>query len=143
MGSDGTLNVMIGFGTGAVNFSTSGTVFVATSSASWGVQKKESSEMRFGIGDVDDVGNFDGEAISFDSSASGIQKNDRSETSFVRGDTGEETSFLGGAIQNFTTCCIGVSCEGTDVAMILLAGNGLSEMTCWTGGEMIWHSMAF
>ncbi len=82
----------IGIGTGAMNFVTSGTFFVASSFASSGVQKKESSETRFRIGDVGD------EVISFVSSASGSQKKERSEMGFVQGDTGDETSFLGGTI---------------------------------------------
>ncbi len=32
---------------------------------------------------------------------------------------------------------MGVSCEGTDVEMILLVGNGFSVMTSWTGGDRI------
>ncbi len=32
---------------------------------------------------------------------------------------------------------MGVSCEGTDVEMILLAGNGFSVTTSWTGGDRI------
>ncbi len=125
-GGDGTLNVMMRFGIGEANFSTEGALFVATSSASWGVQKKEYSEDGVGCGDV---GTFDGDAISFVFSASGFQKNERSEMGFVRGDTGDETIFLGGAIQNFTTCCMGVSCDGTVVVVIFLAGKAFREMT--------------
>ncbi len=110
IGTVGTLHVMIGFGFRAVSFATLGALFVATSSASSDSQKKESSETRFRIGDVDDVGTlegettFIGEAISFVSSASGFQKNERLETAFVRGDTGEETIFMGGPIQSVFTC---------------------------------------
>ncbi len=32
---------------------------------------------------------------------------------------------------------MGVSCEGTDVVMILLMGKGFSEITSWTGGKGI------
>ncbi len=64
-----------------------------------GSQKKEYSDgSDFGCGDVRDVVTFDGEAISFDSSASEFQKKDRSERSFVRGVTGDKMSFIGGAI---------------------------------------------
>ncbi len=69
------------------------------------------------------------EAFSFDSSASGFQKKDRSETDFIHGITGDEMTFLGGPIQSCTTCCIGVSCDGTDVVVILLAGKGFRVMT--------------
>ncbi len=66
-----------------MNFATSGALFVTTSSIPLGVQKKESSETKFGIGDVDDVGTFEGEATSFVYSASRSQKKDRSEMDFV------------------------------------------------------------
>ncbi len=32
---------------------------------------------------------------------------------------------------------MGVSCEGTDVVMIFLAGKGFRHMTSWTGGDGI------
>ncbi len=60
---------------------------------------------------------------------------------FMREDTGDEMSFIAGAIQSFFTCCIGVSCEGTDMEMILLVGNGFSMMTSWTEGDGILTSM--
>ncbi len=104
MGGEGTLHVMIGIGTGAENFATSGALFVASSFASSGVQKKERSDSVFESGDVNDVVIFDGKAFSFVSSASGIQKKDRSEMGFVRGDTGDETHFVGGLIQRDLTC---------------------------------------
>ncbi len=68
MGGEGTLYVMIGFGTSAVNFSISGTFFVATSfilSAS-GSQKKDRSEMGFGRRGTSDVENFIGGTIRRD-----------------------------------------------------------------------------
>ncbi len=83
IGGEGTVHVMIGIGTGAENFATGGSFFVATSSDSSGVQKKVYSETRFGIGDVDDVETFEGEATSFVSLASGSQKKDRSEMDFM------------------------------------------------------------
>ncbi len=98
MGGEGTLHATIGIGTGAVNFATSGTFFVAISLASSGSQRKESSESDFRCGDAVEVETFDGEAISFDSSASGIQKKERSKTDFVRGVTGDEMSFIEEAI---------------------------------------------
>ncbi len=99
----GTSHVMIGMGTGAVNFSTSGALFVATSFISSGSQKKENSDFGFRC-DANEVETFDGEAFSLESSASGFQKNKRLETAFVHGDTGDEMTFLGGAIQSLTTC---------------------------------------
>ncbi len=101
-GGEGTLNVTIGIGTGA--FSISGTFFVVTSLVSSEVQKKESSETRFGIGDVDDVGALEGVATSFVFSALGIQKKNRSMMGFMHGVTSEEMSFMGGAIRRVTTC---------------------------------------
>ncbi len=103
MGGEGTLIMMIGFGTSEVNFVTEGSFFVVSSLASSDSQKKVNSDFSFGC-DADEVETFDGEAFSFESSASGFQKKERSETSFVRGDTGDETTFLGGAIQRVTTC---------------------------------------
>ncbi len=123
IGTVRTLHEMIGIGTGAANFAISGAFFVATSSASSfissGCQKKVYSETRFGIGDVGDVGTLEGEGTLFMSSVSGIQKKDRSVMGFMRGVTGDEMTFLGGAIQNFTTCCMGVSCEGTGTSTTL------------------------
>ncbi len=141
MGGEETLHEMIVFGIGVVNLVTLGALFVMTSFASSGSQKKEYSVSSFRCGDDEDAETFNREVISFVSSASGSQKKVRSEMGFVQGVTGEEMTFLGGAIQRDTTCCIGVSCDGTDVEMILLAGNGLSEMTCWTGGDRILHSL--
>ncbi len=70
-----------------------------------GVQKKESSETRFGgTGNVGEVGTLEGEATLFMSSASGIQKKDRSEMSFVYGVTGDEMGFVGEVIRRDTTC---------------------------------------
>ncbi len=128
-GAVGTLQETIGFGMGTENFATSGALFVATSFTSSGTQKKENSETRFRIGDVDDVGALE-RGASYVFSASGFQKNERSETAFVSGDTGDEITFLGGLIQSFTTCCTEVSCEGNDVVVIFLAGEGFREMTC-------------
>ncbi len=90
---------MIGTGTGAANFATSGMVFMVTSSDSSWVQKKVYSESDFGRRD-----DGDGEAILCVSSASGIQKKDSSEMGFVRGDTGRVETFVGGAIQSLLTC---------------------------------------
>ncbi len=104
MGGDETLYVMICFSFSIENFVTLGTLFVAISSASSGVQKKESSDSVFESGDVDDVVIFDGKAFSFVFSISGIQKKDKSEMGFVRGDTGDEMTFMGGAIQRDLTC---------------------------------------
>ncbi len=120
IGDEGTVYVMIGIGMGAANFAISGAFFVVISSVFLGSQKKVNSESDFGCGD---------EVISFISSASGFQKKDRSETDFVRGITGEEMTFLGGPIQSFTTCCIGVSWEGTDEVVIFFAGKAFSMMT--------------
>ncbi len=104
MGGEGILYVTIGIGMGAVNFVTSGALFVATSLASSDSQKKDNSNSGFRCRDADEVETFDGEAFSFIFSASGFQKDDRSEMSFVRGDTGDEMSFVGGAIRSMTTC---------------------------------------
>ncbi len=120
---------MIGFGVGVENFSTGGTFFISTSFVSSGSQKKENSDSDFRRRDDGNGVTFVGEAISFVSSVSGFQKNDRSETDFVHGVTGEEMTFLGGLIQSFTTCCIGASCDGTDVVVILLTGKGFSMTT--------------
>ncbi len=98
MGGEGILYVMIFFGTSAENFSTSVALFVVTSLASLGVQKKVSSESDFGCRDVKD------EVISFVSSASESQKKEISETGFMRGVAGDEMTLLGGPIQSFTTC---------------------------------------
>ncbi len=73
---------------------------------SLGTQKKESSETRFGIGDVDDVGTLEGEATLFVSSTSGFQKKVRSVMDFVCGVTGEEMSFVGGVIQRDFTLVV-------------------------------------
>ncbi len=104
MGGDATLNVTIGFGTGAENFLNSGAFFIAISFISSGTQKKENSESDFGRRDDRDGVTFDGEAISFMSSASGFQKKDRSEMDFIHGITGDEMTFMGGAIRSITTC---------------------------------------
>ncbi len=104
MGGDGTLNVTIGIGMGAVNFAIGGSFFVASSFISSGDQKKEYSGSVFGSRDVDDVEILDGEATLFISSASGFQKKDRSETDFVSGVTGDEMNFVGGAIQRDLPC---------------------------------------
>ncbi len=97
MGVIGTLHVMIGIGTGAVNIATSGALFVATSFVSSGSQKKENS---------DSESIFEGwdEVIPFVCSASGSQKKEYSVMCFVRGVIGDETIFLGGPIQSFLTC---------------------------------------
>ncbi len=102
MGGDGTLIMTIGFGFSAANFPTGGVFFVVTSFDSSGSQKKDNLNSDFRC--TDKVETFDGEAISFDSSALGIQKKERSETDFVHGVIGDETTFLGGAIQRVTTC---------------------------------------
>ncbi len=94
-GGEGILYVMIGIGTGAMNFSTGGSFFAVTSFVSSGSQKKVYSEDRFGSGDVREVVTFDRKAISFDSSASGFQMKESSEMSFVHGVTGDEMSFVG------------------------------------------------
>ncbi len=135
MGGDRTLCMMIVFGFNVVSFAISGAFFVVTSLASSGSQKKENSEDDFVCDDVGDV------VISFAFSASESQKKERSETDFVCGVTGEETTFLGGLIQSFTTCCIGASCDGTDVVVILLEGKAFSVTTSWTGGDRILHSV--
>ncbi len=83
IGGDGTLNVTIGIGMGAVNFAISGAFFVVISSVSLDSQKKVSSESDFRFRDADEVETFEGDAFSFDSSASGFQKKERSETDFV------------------------------------------------------------
>ncbi len=93
---------MIGFGISAVNFSTRGSFFVVTSLVFSGSQKKDNSGFR--CRDADEIETFNGEAISFLSSASGIQKKDRSETDFVHGVTGAETTFVGDANQINLTC---------------------------------------
>ncbi len=111
---------------------------MVTSLASSGSQKKENSDFGFRC-DANEVETFDGEAFSFESSASGFQKKESSETSFVCGNTGEEMTFLGGAIQSFMTCCIGVSCDGTDAVVILLMGKAFSVTTSWTGGMGFSH----
>ncbi len=90
--------MMIGFGFSAENFLTLGALFVATSFVSSGSQKKENSDSSFRSGDVGEVVTFDGDAISFVSSASGFQKKDRSVMDFVCRDTGDEMNFVGGAI---------------------------------------------
>ncbi len=99
-----TLHEMIGFGTGAVNFSTSGAVFVATSFVSSGSQKKENSDSSFGRGDDGDALIFIGEATLFMSSVSGFQKKDSSVMGFISGDTGEVMNFVGEAIRSDLTC---------------------------------------
>ncbi len=101
IGTVGTLQVMIGIGTGAESFAILGAFFVVTSSVSLDSQKKENSEDDVVCGGVE---TFEGEATLFMSLTSGFQKKDSSEMSFVRGDTGEETTFLGGAIQRVWTC---------------------------------------
>ncbi len=58
-GGEGTLYVMIILSFSVVNFAISGAFFVVTSSASSGVQKKESSEDGVGYGEVKDVVVFD------------------------------------------------------------------------------------
>ncbi len=133
IGTVGSLHMTIGFGTGAENFTNSGAFFDSISFVSLDSQKKDNLDDWFGNGD---------EVISFISSASGSQRKERSEMSFVQGITGDETSFMGGAICRDTTCCTGVSCEGTDVVMILLVGKGFSEMTSWTGGDGILISVS-
>ncbi len=85
--------VMIG--TGAEIFAIAGTFFVVTSFVSSGVQKKENSDDCLRCRDDGDEVTFDGEAISFDSSASEFQKKESSETSFIHGVTGDEMSFVG------------------------------------------------
>ncbi len=65
---------------------------------------------------------FDRDVTSLVSSASGFQKKERSETDFVCGDTGEVMNFIEEVIRSDMTCCMGVSCEGTDVVMILPTG---------------------
>ncbi len=112
MGADGILHVMIGFGTSAGIFATSGAFFVATSLDSSDSQKKEYSEVGFGCRDTGDVVIFDGEATSFISSSSGFQKKTdrkrlsffpqllnskkkRSETGFECRDTGDVENFIG------------------------------------------------
>ncbi len=92
------------FGTSEVNFAICGSFFMATSSASSGVQKKESSGSGFGCRDVGDVLILVREANSFMFSTSESQKKERSEMDFVHGITGDETTFLGGAIKRVTTC---------------------------------------
>ncbi len=129
MGGKGTLHVMIGIGMGAVNFATGGSFFVASSFISSGDQKKEYSGSDFEGRDVGDVVIFFGKVISFTISASGIQKKERSETNFVRGVTGDEMNFVEGAIQSDFTCCIGDSCDGTDVVVIFLMGKAFKETT--------------
>ncbi len=74
---------MIGFVFSVVNFSMSGELFESISLVSLDSQKKDNSNSDFRCRDADEVVTFDGEAISFNSSASGIQKKDRSETDFV------------------------------------------------------------
>ncbi len=74
IGGEGTVHVMIRIRTGAENFATSGALFVATSFASLGVQKKVYSEDGVGCRDVIDVEILEGEATLFMSSVSGIQK---------------------------------------------------------------------
>ncbi len=66
---------------------------------------------------------------SFDSSGSGLQKKVRSETDFVCEVTGDEMNFVEGAIQSNFTCCIGASCDGTDVVVIFLMGKAFKETT--------------
>ncbi len=75
--------MMIGFGISEVNFSISGVLFVVTSiDLSW-VQKKENSDDCFGCRDDGDEMTFDGEVISFDSSASEFQKKVRRQASYM------------------------------------------------------------
>ncbi len=112
-----------------MSFATGGSFFVASSFISSGDQKKEYSGSVFGSGDVDDVEILDGEATLFMSSTSEFQKKDRSETDFMRGVTGEEMTFMGGAIQRDITCCIGVSCDGTDIVVIFFAEKAFSVTT--------------
>ncbi len=102
MGGDGTLIMTIGFGFSAANFLTGGVFLVATSFDSSGSQKKDNSNSDFRC--TDKVETFDGEAISFDSSASGIQKKDRSGMGFVHGVTGDEMIFVGDENQSDLTC---------------------------------------
>ncbi len=92
------MHVMIGFGFGVENFSISGVLFVVTSFASLGSQKKENSETGFRSEDVGDVVIFIGEASWFESLASEFQKKERSEMDFIHGDTGDEMSFVGETI---------------------------------------------
>ncbi len=87
MEGEGTLHVMIGIRMGAVNFATSGALFVATSFASLGVQEKEYSEDGVECRDVIDVEILEGEATLFMSSVSGIQNKERSEMGFVHGES--------------------------------------------------------
>ncbi len=104
MGAVGTLYMMIGIGTGAENFATGGSFFVAISSASSGVQKKENSDSDFRCRNVGEEETFIDDVISFVSPASGFQKNERSETGFMYGVTGNEMNFVGGVIQRDLTC---------------------------------------
>ncbi len=64
MGGEGIPHVMIGFGTGEVNFMTGGTLFVVTSFLSSDSQKKDTSHSAFRYGDADKAVTLDGETFS-------------------------------------------------------------------------------
>ncbi len=98
------MHMMIRIGTGAVNFSTEGVFFVATSFTSSDSQKKVNSDSEFRCGDVGVAVTFFGEVTSFVSSTSGFQKKERSVMGFVCGVTGKEMSFVVGVIRSETTC---------------------------------------